>query len=250
MKLYVLDEPVPAEQQGSVPQAPGRSRIVGVGSAVALLLIVGGLGIAGVRVAGPESSSANVPQDDLAVVATAPTLSAGTALPSETIAEQQPAFTPQGSHVANADSAPVQASSIVHKGGRYFVDLHDVDVGSALAMMSQATRTTVLGADVLRDHPLRLTAQLTAASPQSAWQSVFGNVANFAVSCTGETCVVRIVSTFGSGGSGEPRTPPPIAGNVTENPDGPPENIQSEASMAAAVAAMQRQQQTTYSEDY
>jgi hypothetical protein len=243
MKLYVLDEPVPAEQQSSLAQAPRRSRLVGVGSAVALLLIAGGLGIAGVRIFGPGSSSGNVPDDDRAVIATAPGL---TSLPA-TIAAQPPTFAPQGSRVINADSAPAQASSIVHKGGRYFVDLHDVDVGSALAMMSKATRTTVLGADVFRDHPARLTAQLTAASPQSAWQSVFGSVANFAVSCVGETCVVRIVSALGSG---ESRPPPPIAANVTENPDGPPENIQSEASMAAAIAAMQRQQQTTYTEDY
>jgi len=250
MKLYVLDEPVPAEPQGSAPQAPSRSRIVGVGNAVALLLVVGGLGIAGVRLTGPDSSSVDVPQDDLAVAATAPALSAATAPPSTAIAERQSTFTPQGSHLGKADSAPAQASSIVHKGGRYFVDLHDVDVGSALAMMSQATRTTVLGADVLRDDPARLTAKLTAASPQSAWQSVFGNVANFAVSCLGETCVVRIVSALGSGGSSEPRALPPPAPNITEDENGPPENIQSEASMAAAIAAMQRQQQTTYSGDY
>lgn len=247
MKLYVLDEPVPAEPQGSAPQAPRRSRSVGFGNVVALLLIVGGLGIAGVRLTGPDSSSVNVPQGDLAVAATAPALSAATAPPSTTLAERQPTFTPQASHLGKADSAPAQASSIVHKGGRYFVDLHDVDVGSALAMMSQATRTTVLGADVLRDDPARLTAKLTAASPQSAWQSVFGNVANFAVSCLGETCVVRIVSALASGGSSEPRALPPPA---PQDENGPPENIQSEASMAAAIAAMQRQQQTTYSGDY
>lgn len=247
MKLYVLDEPVPAEPQGSAAQAPRRSQSVGFGNVVALLLIVGGLGIAGVRLTGPDSSSVNVPQGDLAVAATAPALGAATAPPSTTIAERQPTFTPQGSHLGKADSAPAQASSIVRKGGRYFVDLHDVDVGSALAMMSQATQTTVLGADVLRDDPARLTAKLTAASPQSAWQSVFGNVANFAVSCLGETCVVRIVSALGSGGSSEPRALPPPA---PQDENGPPENIQSEASMAAAIAAMQRQQQTTYSGDY
>src|SRR5215472_2931136 len=115
MKLYVLDEPVPAEQQSSLPQAPRRSRLVGVGSAVALLLIAGGLGIAGVRIFGPGSSTGNVPEDDLAVVATAPGL---TSLPA-TIAAQPPTFAPQGSRVINADSAPAQASSIVHKGGRY-----------------------------------------------------------------------------------------------------------------------------------
>jgi hypothetical protein len=242
MKLYVLDEPALAEEQGPAPQAPRRSRIVGIGSAVALLLIVSVLGIAGVRIAGPGSSSVNVPEDGLTAVATAP-------LQMVTSAELQPTFTPtQGSLVIDASPAPAQASSIVHKGGKYFVDLHDADVSSALAMMSQATRTTVLGAEILRDHPARVTARLTATSPQSAWQSVFGSVANFAVSCAGETCVVRIVSAVGSG---ERWTPPPIAANVTtQDADGPPENIQSEASMAAAIAAMQRQQQTTYSGDY
>jgi hypothetical protein len=244
MKLYVLEEPAPAEQQLPVPQMPRRSRIVGVGGAIALLLFVGALVVAGVLIGGPEGTSANVRQ--LAVIAAAPPLPAGTEPLAPPMTEQQPTLAPvQQGRAINTASDLAGESSIVRRGGKFFVDLHDVDVGSALVMMSQATRTTVVGADVLRDQPARLTARLTATSPQSAWQSVFGNVANFAVSCVGEACVVHIVSAVG----GKPPTPPPLPADAIQAPSDPTADLQTESSMAAAVAAL-RQQQTTYSEDY
>jgi hypothetical protein len=94
--------------------------------------------------------------------------------------------------VSEAPAAP--ESSIVHKHGRYVVDLHGASVASALAMLSKVTGATVAGGEALSASPELLTKVFETSSPVEAWQAVFGGVANFAIACTKGTCAVRFVA--------------------------------------------------------
>jgi hypothetical protein len=65
----------------------------------------------------------------------------------------------------------------------------------------------VLGGDALLQHPAPLSASAVTVSPVAAWQSVFGDIANFAVSCAGKACVVHFVAAAAPAAS-RPFSPP------------------------------------------
>ena len=108
-------------------------------------------------------------------------------------------------------ASPAEPSSVVRRNGKFVIELHAVEPGTALAMLSKATGMTVLGADALLQHPAPVSASLIAPSPVAAWQSVFGDVANFAVSCAGaKACVVHFVAAAAPGASQATISPPPM----------------------------------------
>ena len=96
-------------------------------------------------------------------------------------------------------------SRITHAGGRYVVELHAAAIGPTLAMLSKATRATVTGGDVLVRSPSLITTSFVADSPLDAWKGVFGDLANFALTCGHSACAVRVVSLVGA----------PIASSLT-----------------------------------
>lgn len=96
--------------------------------------------------------------------------------------------------VDGAEIAAVKTSRVTRERGQYVVDLHAAPVESAVEMLSTATRTRVSGSGIFGDSALRLTRSVVAATPREAWQAVFGDVANFAITCAGGACEVRFVS--------------------------------------------------------
>ena len=99
------------------------------------------------------------------------------------------------------------ASRISHERGRYVVDLHSAPLGSALEMLSTATKARVTGGDIFAGSALRLTRSAVAATPQEAWQAVFSEVASFAITCAVNGCDVRFVSLTKSGNDGSTASP-------------------------------------------
>ena len=182
MKQYVLDEPMAAAPPPAEPQSlrqPGWWRwlvLAVVLEAVALAILY--VALNGVPTLGPAR-----PAPGVAYVASF-------SFPRE--AEAGPTHAP-------AAAPPV--SQIRQERGRYVVELHDEAPESALAMLTEATKSRVAGANVLAGSPVRLTRSVVASSPREAWQAVFGDVANFAVACAGSACEVRFVSLVNAGAS-------------------------------------------------
>jgi hypothetical protein len=200
MKLYVLDESRSEERAPSDKPARVRSRrtlIAAVGLAsIAVAVLYAYLDRAGARDAGAE-------QLNFESKARLPAVVSAESTPVVPLADQKTPFVAASSSYPPEapGAAPLAPSSVTRKNGKYFVDLHGVEASAALAMMSEATGMKVVGGDALLKHPVRLTAKLVAASPVAAWQSVFGDVASFAVSCPGKTCVVHIVSAASAASS-------------------------------------------------
>ena len=117
---------------------------------------------------------------------------------------------PTPAHVAGLEFAPppkpaavaataaaeisTEASRVAFERGQYVIDLRSADVGPALAMLAKATRATVHGGELLLADSTRLSRSAVASTPVEAWQAVFGNVANYAISCTQRGCAVWIAA--------------------------------------------------------
>jgi len=145
-----------------------------------------------------------------------------------------------------AAAAPIAAgaaeeSRIAFERGKYVIDLRSTDIGPALAMLAQATKATVHGADVLSRQPAQLSRSAVVATPAEAWQAVLGDVANFAISCTSKGCTVFVtaVAKVDAGPSTFALAPPSFApanaGNGAEMPAFDP--VAAAAAIAAAKSA-------------
>jgi hypothetical protein len=183
MKQYVLDEPMagaPAPIDGDPPslRQPGRWRWI----LLVVLLEPIALAILYVSLSGGPSWSQAAPSH--ATTSTPIAYAASFSFPRQ--AEAAPA-------VAEQPAEP-RVSKIAQERGRYVIDLQDMEPGAALAMLAQATKARVAGANIFAGSPVRLTRSAVAGSPREAWQTVFGDVANFAVACAGAACEVRFVS--------------------------------------------------------
>jgi hypothetical protein len=186
MKQYVLDEPGARASTPAPSEAvPGRVRwrwpiVLAAVSAVALVVAYS------LVEHQPAPASSRV---DAAVV---PAYVASTVLApvQEPVAAALPA--------PPAPAPEPAPSRVAREGGRYVIDLHSVAIGPAVAMLSDATRTSVTGADVVGASPARLTTSFVADSPLEAWKGVFGNVASFAMTCGHSSCAVRFVSLVGA----------------------------------------------------
>jgi hypothetical protein len=126
---------------------------------------------------------------------------AATATPAQTAATASlpPAPPPQAAPVAaalpGAPEAPLaRPSRVTHEQGRFVIELHGTAIEPALAMLSAATRTTVTGAEVFAGSPQRIERSLVASSPREAWQAVFGELGNFAITCAPQGCKVHFVA--------------------------------------------------------
>ena len=95
--------------------------------------------------------------------------------------------------IATADASSGE-SRIAFERGRYVIDLRSTDIGPALAMLADATKATVRGADALAREPRQLSRSAVVATPAEAWQAVLGDVANFAISCTQKGCAVFVAA--------------------------------------------------------
>jgi len=190
MKLYVLDEPLaPAAQGEAATPSPQRSRrSLWFHSGLALVAI----GACSFYLAGvlPSNDDGDHPHDASRGEAVAATPTTGTALPPPAPIETAPASPAPEPAIAT----PPAPSSVVRRNGKFIIDLHSVEPAAAVAMLSRATGMTVLGDDALLQHPAPLSASAVTASPVAAWQSVFGDIANFAVSCAAKACVVHFVA--------------------------------------------------------
>jgi hypothetical protein len=154
---------------------------------------------------------------------------------------------PPGQSIAGAAAAVVatEESRIAFERGRYVIDLRSTDIGPALAMLAQATKATVHGADVLAREPTQLSRSAVVATPAEAWQAVLGDVANFAISCTSKGCTV-FVTTVAKGDAtvdarasalafSAPSFAPANAGSGAEMPAVDP--VAAAAAIAAAKSA-------------
>ena len=108
------------------------------------------------------------------------------------------AFPAQPGQTGAAATTTADASSgesrIAFERGRYVIDLRSTDIGPALAMLADATKATVRGADALAREPRQLSRSAVVATPAEAWQAVLGDVANFAISCTQKGCAVFVAA--------------------------------------------------------
>ena|SRR5436190_16297205 len=178
MKQYVLDEPLaaaPPAQDGLPalsPRQPGWWRWL----VLAIVLEAVALATLYVALNGVPGASSAEPSHGIAYVASF-------SFPRDAESARSP---------AQATEAPV--SRVRQERGRYLVELHGEAPEQALAMLSEATKSRVAGANIFAGSPLRLTRSAVAATPREAWQAVFGDVANFVVACTGSACDVRFVS--------------------------------------------------------
>ena len=95
-------------------------------------------------------------------------------------------------------AAPADAAGgtdkIARTRGGYSIQLHSANPIKVLEMLSEATTATVRGGEVL-DPQQAITRTLVAKSPLEAWRAIFGDVANFAVTCSANACAVRFAST-------------------------------------------------------
>jgi len=178
MKQYVLDEPMAAATpapDGSPAfslRPPGWWRWL----VLAIVLEAVALAILYVALNGVPGASSAEPSSGIAYVAS---------------------FSfPRDPESARSQAQPTEApvSRVRQERGRYLVELHDEVPEQAPAMLTEATKSRVAGANIFVGSPLRLTRSAVAATPREAWQAVFGDVANFVVACTGNACDVRFVS--------------------------------------------------------
>jgi hypothetical protein len=213
MKQYVLDEPGarPPEETPAAP-SPARRRwrwptllaAVGAAALVASYSLVAG-----------RSEPAPRP----AATAVVPAYVAPTVIADPPVAVAAPA------PAAMLPEPP--ASRITLADGRYVIDLHAAAIGPALAMLSEATRTTVTGSDLVTTSPTRLTTSFVADSPLEAWKGVFGDVASFAMSCGHLSCAVRFVSLVGARSDSLSSTPSSPLQPTLMAPPGAPPSVES-----------------------
>ena len=186
MKEYVLDEPsspdasppdgVPAVQRPTLPPQPWPWR------ALLVLAIVEPLALGALYLA----LGADAHPRARAEPSTGPATIAAFAFPA------QPGQT--GAAATTTADASSGESRIAFERGRYVIDLRSTDIGPALAMLADATKATVRGADVLAREPRQLSRSAVVATPAEAWQAVLGDVANFAISCTQKGCAVFVAA--------------------------------------------------------
>jgi hypothetical protein len=186
MREYVLDQLAPGEGELSPPPplddgyVPPPARTSWRTIALLIVLETLALGLLYVVMIGfpaPTQASVESQTASIAPIAPAPV-----------------APDPQAAPVAEVVPPP---SRISREHGRYLIDLHGAEVGSVLAMLTQATGATVRGADVLAGNASRITRTVETDSPLEAWQAVFGGVANFAATCNKAACAVRFVPESG-----------------------------------------------------
>jgi hypothetical protein len=216
MKLYVLDEPLAPRAQGQAATAPRpRSRrSLWFRSGLALVAIGAcSFYLAGVLPSSDDGDDAHAATRGAPVAAA---LTTGMAVPPPAPIQTAPA-SPSPEPIVATPPAP---SSVVRRNGKFFIDLHSVEPGAAVAMLSRATGMTVLGDDALLQHPAPLSASAVTASPVAAWQWVFGDIANFAVSCAGKACVVHFVAAAAPAAS-RPYAPPASTGEEAAAPPSP-----------------------------
>lgn len=207
MKQYVLDEPgapSPGEATPAPAAARGRWRW-------SLLLPAAGAAVLVAIVAG-RSEPPRQPVDAVAVPAYVAPIPASD--PPRATAAAAPAPSPPPSRVTRTD-------------GRYVIELHAAAIGAALAMLSEATRTTVTGGDVVTASPSRITTSFVADSPLEAWKGVFGDVASFAMTCGHASCAVRFVSLVGARSGSLPSTPASTLQPTSMAPPGAPPTVES-----------------------
>ncbi len=183
MKQYVLDEPgarPPAEALPAPEPSDRRWRWAIVLPAIGAIALVGVYSVVEGR---PEPSARSVE----AAVVPAYVASTAVAEPVRVVAPPEPATTP----------AELPPSRITRADGRYVVDLHSAGIGPVLAMLSEATRTTVTGSDIVTRSPSRITTSFVADTPLEAWKGVFGDIASYALTCGPSACAVRFVSLAG-----------------------------------------------------
>ena len=186
MKEYVLDEPsspdasppdgVPAVQRPTLPPQPWPWR------ALLVLAIVEPLALGALYLA----LGADAHPRARAEPSTGPATIAAFAFPA------QPGQT--GAAATTTADASSGESRIAFERGRYVIDLRSTDIGPALAMLADATKATVRGADALAREPRQLSRSAVVATPAEAWQAVLGDVANFAISCTQKGCAVFVAA--------------------------------------------------------
>jgi hypothetical protein len=186
MKEYVLDEPpspdasspegVPTVQRPTLPPQPWPWR------ALLVLAIVEPLALCGLYLA----LSADAHPRALAEPAAGPATIAAFAFPAP------PGQTGAGAAAATAADASSGGGRIAFERGKYVIDLRSTDIAPALAMLADATKATVHGANVLSREPMQLSRSAVVATPAEAWQAVLGDVANFAISCTQKGCAVFV----------------------------------------------------------
>ena len=141
------------------------------------------------------------------------------------------AFPVQPGQTGAAATTTADASSgesrIAFERGRYVIDLRSTDIGPALAMLADATKATVRGADALAREPRQLSRSAVVATPAEAWQAVLGDVANFAISCTQKGCAVFVTAVAKDDARSDAR-PAPLAPGA---PAFKPANVESGAEM-------------------
>ena len=210
MKQYVLDEPG-ARPPEATPPSPARRRWrwpTLLAAVVAAALVAGYSFVEGRSEPAPRAiATAVVP------AYVAPTV----------VADPPPAVAAPAPALALPEPPP---SRVTRADGRYVIDLHAAAIGPALAMLSEATRTTVTGGDLVTTSPARLTTSFVADSPLEAWKGVFGDVASFAMSCGHSRCAVRFVSLVGSRSDSLSSTPPSPLQPTSMAPPGAPPSVE------------------------
>jgi hypothetical protein len=197
MKEYVLDQPPPGElspppfDDGYVAP-PARTSWRTIPLLIVLEALALGL-LYVVMIGFPAATQGSVESQSAYVAPIAP---------SAPVAPDPPA-------PPVAAVAPPPPNRISREHGRYVIELHGAEVGSVLAMLTQATGAIVRGADVLAGNPSRITRTVETDSPLEAWHAVFGGVANFAATCDKAACAVRFVPA--SGLAKAPAFPGPLA---------------------------------------
>ena len=189
MKQYVLDEPGARPPTAASPEPARRGwRWAILLPAVAAVALVGLYSVVEGR---PDPSTRPV---EAAVV---PAYVASTAVADPARAAAPPEIAPMAPGIAPVAAQPLP-SRITRTDGRYVVDLHSAAIGPALEMLSQATRTSVTGGDVVLHSPSRITRSFIADTPLEVWKGVFGDLASYALTCGHSTCAVRFVSLVGA----------------------------------------------------
>ena len=231
MKRYVLDEPAPEAPPPAVEAAPPRR--AWPWRALLALAVVEPLALGALYVAlsGDAMAPAQSASAEPATIAA--------------FAFAAPPHSPAGVAAVAGEGRP-KASRIAFERGKYVIDLRAADVGPALAMLAEATRATVHGGDVLLREATTLSRAAVASTPAEAWQAVFGDVANFAVSCTARGCAVWVAArstaaaTPGAAIGTLAAMPPPAVGAAstdTEEDTSSPEVANARLATRAPVAA-------------
>lgn len=201
MKQYVLDEQpspdAPSPEDGAMVQRPTLPPQPWPWRALLVLAVVEPLALGGLYLALNADAHPRARAEPQAGPATI----AAFAFP-----------TPPGqgaTAVPLALDAGSEESRIAFEQGKYVIHLRSTDIGPALAMLAEATKATVRGADVLSRQPTQLSRSAVVATPAEAWQAVLGDVANFAISCTQKGCAVFVTAAAKS--DAQPATPAFVA---------------------------------------